>query len=265
MTLHQLAKCREHVMRAYPLNMAGDFKSCSYEFRRAFLGLGQLMGATPEEEHALGNWTKKKSMPDYYSDHNLRMSFIVKWLLVKSCRVIASTEEKTKPDKAWNFSWGSVPSDVPDLSVYRAEATAKAEDMTSRPVEMTTMTLPASFTTDKSSEDTAKGSDCSDDSSSSNSFLDDSEGGLEKEGHLHELLLAARTTIVAHGKAPKSPVHMVADDDDDSTTLIKLACKSRLNHASSKEETVEQLKVGEHMPCKKCVTQWPDYITGFWD
>ena len=40
MTPHQLAKCREQIMRAYPLNMTGHFKSCSYEFRRAFPGLG---------------------------------------------------------------------------------------------------------------------------------------------------------------------------------------------------------------------------------
>ena len=72
------------------------------------------MGATPEEENALDNWAGKKSMADYYSDHNLRTSLIVKWLLVKACRVAASTVKKTKPDKAWNFSWGAVPSYVPD-------------------------------------------------------------------------------------------------------------------------------------------------------
>ena len=135
--------------------------------------------------------------------------------------------------------------------------------MTATPIVATSMTLPASFTADKSVEDTAVNSDCSGDSSTSNSSLDDSEGGLEKEAHLRELLLAARTTIVAHGKALKSLVHMVSDDDDDSTTLIKLACNSRLNRSSSIKETVEQLKVVEHVPCKKCITQWPHYITGF--
>ena len=90
-------------MRAYPLNIVGNFKSCPYEFRRAFPGLGQLMGASPEEEHALGNWIKQKTMPEYYSDHNLRMSFIVKWSLVKAYRIAASTVKMTKPDKAWNF------------------------------------------------------------------------------------------------------------------------------------------------------------------
>ena len=127
------------------------------------------------------------------------------------------------------------------------------------------MTLPSSFTADKSVKDTAVNSDCSEDSSTSNSSWDDSQDGLKKEGHLHELLLTARITIVAPGKVPESLVHMVADDDDDSTTLIKLACDSRLNRSSSTKETAEQLKVGEHMPCKKCSSQWPDYITGFWD
>ena len=109
-------------------------------------------------------------------------------------------------------------------------------------------------------------SDCSEDSSTSNSSLDDSEDGLAKESHLQELLLAARITIVAHGKAAKSLVHMVADDDDDdSTTLIKLSCSSTLNRSSSTKETAEQLKEWEHMPCKKCCSLWPDYITGFWD
>ena len=53
-------------------------------------------------------------MPEYYSDHNLRMSFIVKWSLVKACRIAASTVKMTKPDKAWNLFWGSVPTYVPD-------------------------------------------------------------------------------------------------------------------------------------------------------
>ena len=234
MTSHQLAACREDIMRAYPFNMTGKFTSCSYEFRRAFPGLGQFMGASPEKEHALGNWTKPKTMPEYYSDHDLRTSFIVKWSLVKACRIAASTIKMTKPDKAWHFSWGSVPTYVPDWIVFRSEATAKAQDMTAKPVVETSMILPASFTTEKSVEDITARSDCSEDSSTSNSSLDDSEDGLEKEGHLHELLLAARVTIVAQCKAQKSLVHMVADDDDDSTTLIKLACSSRLNHSSYK-------------------------------
>ena len=100
------------------------------------------MGATPEEEHALGNWTKPKSMPEYYSDHDLRVSFIVKWSLVKACRVSASTIKMTKPDKAWNFSWGAVPTYVPDWTVFRAEATAKAQDMTAKPTVVTAMSLP---------------------------------------------------------------------------------------------------------------------------
>ena len=158
-----------------------------------------------------------------------------------------------------------MPTYVPDWTVFRAEATAKAEDMTATPIVATSMSLPSSFTADKSVEDTAVHSDCSEDSSTLNSSLDDSEDGLEKEGHLHELLLAARITIAAHGKAIKSLVHMVADDDDDSTALIKLACNSRLNRSSYIKETAEQLKVGKHMPCKKCCSQWPDYITGFWD
>ena len=263
MTSHQLAACREDIMRAYTLNMVGKFTSCSYEFR-AFPGLGQLMGASPEEEHALGNWTKPKAMPEYDSDHDLRTSFIVKWSLVEACRIAASTIKITKPDKAWNFSWGSVPTYVPDWTVFRSEATAKAQDMTAKPVVETCMILPASFTTDKSVEDITARSDCSEDSSTSNSSLDDSEDGLEKEGHLHELLLAARVTISAHGKAPKSLVRMVADDDG-STTLIKLACSSRLTRASSTKETAEQLTIGEHLACKKCCSLWPDYITGFWD
>ena len=151
------------------------------------------------------------------------------------------------------------------LTVFRAEATAKAEDITAKPIVTTSMSLPSSSTTDKSIEDITAHSDCSEDSSTSNSSLDDSEDGLAKEGHLHELLLAARITIVAHGRAAKSLVHMVADDDDDSTTLIKLACSSRLNRSSSTKETAEQQKWGEHMPCKKCCSLWPDYITGFWD
>ena len=203
MTSHQLAKCREEIMRAYPLNMVGQFTSRSYEFRRAFPSLSQLMGASPEEEHAMGNWTKPKTMPEYYSDHDLRMSFIVKWSLVKACRIAASTVKMTKPDKAWNFSWGSVPTYVPDWTVFRAEATATAQDITANRIITTSMSLPSSFTTDKSVEDITARSDCSEDSSTSNSSLDDSEDGLAKEGHLHELLLAARITIVAHGKSEK--------------------------------------------------------------
>ena len=214
MTSHQLAKRREEFMRAYPLNMVGTFTSCSYEFRRAFPGLGQLMGASPEEEHALENWAKPKTMPEYYSDHDLRMSFIVKWSLVKACRIAASPVKMTKPDKAWNFSWGSVPTYVPDWTVFRAEATAKAQDMTAKPMIATSMSLPSSFTADKSDEEITARSDCSDDSSTSNSSLDDPEDGLKKEGHFHELLLAARITIVAHGKAPKSLLHIVPDDDE---------------------------------------------------
>ena len=137
--------------------------------------------------------------------------------------------------------------------------------MTAKLIARTSLSLPASFTTDKSNEDTTVNSDCSEDSSSSNSSLDDSEDGLAKEGHLHDLLPAARTTMVAHGKAPKLLIHMVSDEDDDSTSLIKLACSSRLNRTSSIKETAEKIKVGEHMPCKKCITLWPDYITGFWD
>jgi hypothetical protein len=223
------------------------------------------MGATPEEEHALGNWTKPKSMPEYYSDHDLRMSFIVKWSLVKACRVSAATVKMTKPDKAWNFSWGSVPTYVPDWKVFRAEATAKAQDMSAKPTVVTAMSLPPSFTTDKSVEVNEASSDCSSDSNVSASSIDDSEDGMEKEGHLHELLLSARTTIVAHGKSAKSLVHLVADDDDDTSVLIKLACSSRLNRSSSTKETAEQLKLGEHMPCKTCRSKWSDYITGFWD
>ena len=107
----------------------------------------------------------------------------------------------------------------------------------------------------------------SDSSSSSNSSLDDSEAGLENEGRLHELLLAARTNILAHGRSSTSLVHMVSpdDDDDDRTPLIKLVCNSQLNRSSSVKETAEQLKVGEHEPCSKCRKQWPDSITSFWD
>ena len=94
----------------------------------------------------------------------------------------------------------------------------KAEDITAKPIQRTYMTLPESFTMDE--EDKGRESD----SSSPNSPLDDSEAGLENEGHLHELLLAARTTIVAHGQSPKSLVHIVSPDGDDSTPLIKLVC-----------------------------------------
>ena len=265
MTPHQLALCREEIMRSYPLNMTGSFTSCSYEFRRAFPGLGQLMGATPEEEHALGNWSKPKSMPEYYSDHNLRMSFIIKWSLVKACRITASTIKMTKPERAWNFSWGSVPTYVPDWTTLRAEATAKAQDMSVKTTVDTAMYLPPSFTTDKSVEVGKACSDCSSDSNVSNSSVDDSDDGLAREGHLHDLLVSARSTILAHGKSAKSLVHLVTDDDDDKSMLIKLACNSRLNRASSTKETAESLTIGEHMPCKKCQPLWSDYITGFWD
>ena len=178
------------------------------------------MGATPEEEHALGNWSKPKSMPEYYSDHNLRMSFIVKWSLVKACRISASTIKMTNPEKAWNFSWGSVPTYVPDWSVLRAEATAKAQDMTVKSTVATSMYLPPSFTTDKSVEVNKASSDCSSDSNISASSLDDSDDGMAKEGHLHELLVSARSTIVAHGKSAKSLVHLVTDDDDETSMLL---------------------------------------------
>ena len=255
---------------------ARDYASLPIEYGRAihFLllripqgvpRLGPTHGRITRREHALGNWPKPQTMPEYYSDHNLRMSFIVKWSLVKACRIAASTVKMTKPDKAWNFSWGTDPTYVPDWTVVRAEATAKAADITAKPVVTTSMPLPSLSTADKSIEGLTARSDCSEDSSTSNSSLDDSDDGLAKGSHLRELLLAARITIVAHGKAAKSLVHLVADEDDDSTSLIKLACSSRLNLSFSTKEAAEQLKVGEHMPCKKCCSLWPDYTTGFWD
>ena len=152
-----------------------------------------------------------------------------------------------------------MPSYVHDWVAYKAEAIANAEDITAKPFEGTYMTFPESFTMDE--EDKGKESD----SSSSNSSLDDPEAGLEHEGHLHDVLVAARTTIVAHGKAPTSLVHMVSPDDDSSTPLIKLVCSSRSNRTSSIMETAEQLKLGARNPCAKCKKQWPDYMTGFWD
>ena len=154
---------------------------------------------------------------------------------------------------------------MPDWTVFRADAIAKAQDMSAKPTVVTAMSLPPSFTTDKSVEVNEASSDCSSDSNVSASSLDDSENGMAKEGHLHELLLSARTTIVAHGKSAKSLVHLVADDDDDTSVLIKLACSSRVNRSSSTKETAERLKLGEHMPCKTCRSKWSDYITGFWD
>ena len=91
-------------------------------------------------------------------------------------------------------------------------------------MQKTYITLRESFI--KDDEDKGKESYST---SSSNSSLDDSEAGRENEDHLNELLVAARTTIVFHGKAKKSLKHMVAPDDDSSTPLIKLVCSSRLN------------------------------------
>ena len=121
------------------------------------------------------------------------------------------------------------------------------------------MSISKSFTQDD--EDEGKESDST---FSSNSSLDDSEEGRENEGHLHDLLLAARTTVVAHGKTSKSLVHVVAPDDDRDTPLIKLVCSSRLNRISSIMTTTEQLTLGAHKPCTQCMKNWLDY-TSFWD
>ena len=167
--------------------------------------------------------------------------------------------------KMYPYKGGRDGTYVPDWSTLRAEATAKAQDMTVKPTVDTSMYLPPSFTTDKSVEVGKACSDCSSDSNVSNSSVDDSDDGLAKEGHLHDLLVSARSTILAHGKSAKSLVHLVTDDDDDTSMLIKLACNSRLNRSSSTKETAESLTLGEHMPCKKCQPLWSDYITGFWD
>ena len=92
-------------------------------------------------------------MADHYSANNLRLSLVVKWMLVKACRVTGSTLKKTKPDKAWNFSWGAVPTYAPDWSVDEAEALAKAEDITTKPIQRTFMTIPESYTQDKNDEE----------------------------------------------------------------------------------------------------------------
>ena len=137
--------------------------------------------------------------------------------------------------------------------------------MTVKSTVVTSMYLPPSFTADKSVEVNKASSDCSSDSNISASSIDDSDDGMAKEGHLHELLVSARSTIVANGKSAKSLVHLVTDDDDETSMFIKLACNSRLICFSRTKETAESLTLGEHMPCKKCQPLWSDYITGFWD
>ena len=132
---------------------------------------------------------------------------------------------------------GSVPTYVPDWTVHRAEAFTKAENITATSIERTFVTIFKSFT-----QDGGKGME-SDSTSSSGSSMDGSESGQEHEGHPHELLVVARSTFVAHGKAPSSLVHQVAPDDDKDITVIKLMYKSRLNLESSTMETAEKLKL----------------------
>ena len=50
-----------------------------------------LMGASDEEEASLGNWQKGQTMSAHYSAHSERLSFGIKYKIIKACKLAAKT------------------------------------------------------------------------------------------------------------------------------------------------------------------------------
>ena len=96
MSKRQLARSREALVRAPPLCFTDAFTFCAYANRHIFPGMGILMGASDADEASLGNLQKGQTISAHYSAHNERLSFGIKFNLIKGCKLAAKAHGNTQ-------------------------------------------------------------------------------------------------------------------------------------------------------------------------
>ena len=107
-----------------------QFLFCAYANRRIFPGVGILIGASDEEEAFWGNWQTGQSMSAHYSAHSERLSFGIKFKLIKAGKFAAKAHDNIESlETAWICSWRDVPAHVPCRKQLNEEAVSKARSI----------------------------------------------------------------------------------------------------------------------------------------